>query len=187
MNFKTFFLISITSQAESQIPSKRVTRYECHFRLNTPRTTRRQLSRSIRVSKPSHEPVTDPVFMSLSIGRKRVEARGHYLRSDAAVTLNLHRTIEHGMPQCNGIGLKDKGKAFGKDGRINILITAKIILDYDSRQHPEDCKSNEVGYSTSSTCNRNGSLCVDLRTGLHRCRCNGEYGGRYCQHINPWR
>ena len=147
-----------------------VTRYECEFTIDTP----------MLLHQPGH------VHLNISFGRDQTNFY-QPIRSQTAVTVRLHvekdhRTVRKGsktQPKCNGAKVKNGVvRSVGDYGHITVW--SKTLSMYVAKEHPEDCKKNQIGFPESDACNNRGNLCLSLKTGIKKCRCKAEYSGENC-------
>ena len=169
-----------------------ITRYECDFTITAPLPLS---GRPMHTSGTSGCDQADgKVYLSISKGKTNGDFCERY-GDQQNVTVRLHiekkrqfkglPSSTQNPPNCNG----EKGnviRALGDYGQITITAkTISTLSGYIPRNHPDNCKHNEVGYPNSETCYKNGNLCLALSTGDKKCRCKKEYVGKYCEFLKP--
>ena len=187
MNFVHFVILVIRAKGVMVI-----TRYECDFTITAPLP---QGSRPMHTTGGSGcDQANSEIYLSISKGKANAdfcERFGHQQNVTVRLHIEQKRQLEglpsstQNPPNCNG----EKGnviRALGDYGQITISArTISTLSGYIPKDHPENCKQNEVGYPSSTTCNENGNSCLAMLTGDKKCRCQKEYVGKYCELLKP--
>ena len=189
MNFCVFYCLIMRSQSRMIL---NITRYECDFTINVPVIQKLLLPIETPYHLDSSITRVDPlrVYLDILKGRSQIHFLEHVC-NQTSVTIRLHlekKRVEDALqwttkstPICNGERVK--AAVIRSFDDYELIISSKTIPLYVAIKHPEDCKHNEIGYPNSDTCYEQGNLCIALKTGVKKCRCQAGYIGTYCNQL----
>ena len=171
MNFGLFYCLMVCVKSRTM---GNVTRYECDFTI-----TRITPVEPFRVN------------LGILMGRSHNYFSELVTADQPSVTIRLHVEKKHvvhalrrgtkSTPKCNGE--KIKAAVIQSFDDYELIISSKTVDIYVSHNHPEDCKHDEVGYTNSDTCHGQGNLCLTVKTGVQKCRCQAGFMGTHCNQL----
>ena len=169
MNLNLFYCLIVSVKSRMMV---NVTRYECDFTITR-----------IAAVEPFQ------VNLELLMGRSNKYFSELVSGDQSGVTIRLHVEKKHAVfrrgtkstPKCNGE--KVKAAIIQSFDDYELIISSHTVKTYVSHNHPDDCKHDEIGYTNSNTCHGQGNLCLTVKTGVKKCRCQAGFMGTHCSQL----